>query len=179
MIVTIGTNDTLASPGAQLDYFQSVLDRMGRAGGRWLRAPVRDAADRPWTHRHEPHRGRRRTKRFLRRRYPNRCDQLGLLFDWVENGVAPGMSLTVTASETKAFRYARIRGIRATQAVRAVQRARTNARPRGRSVLTGARLHRSLGAPNRTRRWATVRAGRVSDSGGARPATHGSAMQYR
>ena len=31
MIVTIGTNDTLASPGAQLDYYQSVLDRMGRA----------------------------------------------------------------------------------------------------------------------------------------------------
>ena len=31
MIVTIGTNDTLASPGAQLDYYQAVLDKMGRA----------------------------------------------------------------------------------------------------------------------------------------------------
>ena len=30
MIVTIGTNDTLASPGAQLGYFQSVIERMGR-----------------------------------------------------------------------------------------------------------------------------------------------------
>ena len=30
MIVTIGTNDTLASPGAQLDYYQSVIDKMGR-----------------------------------------------------------------------------------------------------------------------------------------------------
>ena len=30
LIVTIGTGDTLASPGAQLDYFQSVLDKMGR-----------------------------------------------------------------------------------------------------------------------------------------------------
>ncbi len=30
LIVTIGTNDTLASPGAQLDYYQSVLDTMGR-----------------------------------------------------------------------------------------------------------------------------------------------------
>ena len=55
MIVTIGTNDTLASPGAQLDYFQSVLDRMGRATVDRLRAPVRDAADRTWTLRHEPH----------------------------------------------------------------------------------------------------------------------------
>ena len=31
MIVTIGTDDTLASPGAQLDYFQSLVDTMGRA----------------------------------------------------------------------------------------------------------------------------------------------------
>jgi feruloyl esterase len=31
LIVVIGTNDTLASPGAQLAYYQSVLDKMGRA----------------------------------------------------------------------------------------------------------------------------------------------------
>ena len=31
LIVAIGTNDTLASPGAQLDYYQSVIDKMGRA----------------------------------------------------------------------------------------------------------------------------------------------------
>src|SRR5262249_36500854 len=30
MIVAIGTNDTLASPGAQLDYYQSIIDKMGR-----------------------------------------------------------------------------------------------------------------------------------------------------
>lgn len=30
LIVTVGTNDSLASPGAQLDYYQSVIDRMGR-----------------------------------------------------------------------------------------------------------------------------------------------------
>jgi feruloyl esterase len=30
---------------------------------------------------------------------PNRYDQVGLLFDWVEKGVAPGMSVTVTAGE--------------------------------------------------------------------------------
>jgi feruloyl esterase len=29
-IVAIGTNDTLASPGSQLDYYQAVLDKMGR-----------------------------------------------------------------------------------------------------------------------------------------------------
>ena len=30
---------------------------------------------------------------------PNRYDQIGLLFDWVEKGVAPGMSVTVTAGD--------------------------------------------------------------------------------
>jgi hypothetical protein len=30
---------------------------------------------------------------------PNRYDQLGLLFDWVENDKAPGMAVTVTAGD--------------------------------------------------------------------------------
>src|SRR5436190_23893242 len=30
---------------------------------------------------------------------PNRYDQVGLLFDWVEKGAAPGMSVPVTAGE--------------------------------------------------------------------------------
>jgi len=30
---------------------------------------------------------------------PNRYDQTGLLFDWVENNVEPGMSVTVSAGE--------------------------------------------------------------------------------
>ena len=29
MIVTIGTGDTIASPGSQLDYFQSVIKKWG------------------------------------------------------------------------------------------------------------------------------------------------------
>ena len=99
MIVTIGTNDTLASPGAQLDYYQSVIDKMGRAHGRSLRAVVRDAADRPRPERHELQRRRRRQDA------PGRADSerativSALLFDWVEHGVAPGMSVTVTAGE--------------------------------------------------------------------------------
>ena len=30
---------------------------------------------------------------------PNRYDQVGLLLDWVENGAAPGLSVTVAAGE--------------------------------------------------------------------------------
>ena len=57
MIVTIGTNDTLASPGAQLDYYQSVVDTMGRRDGGPVRAALRHAADRARPERHQLQRG--------------------------------------------------------------------------------------------------------------------------
>ena len=44
MIVTIGTDDTLASPGAQLDYYQSLVDTMGQHDGSMVRAALRHAA---------------------------------------------------------------------------------------------------------------------------------------
>ena len=99
MIVTIGTNDTLASPGAQLDYYQSVIDKMGRATVDRFARLVRDAADRPRAERHQLRHRRRRASTIPLAPIPNRYDQLGLLFDWVENGKAPGMSVTVTAGE--------------------------------------------------------------------------------
>jgi len=98
MLVTIGTNDTLASPGAQLDYFQSVLDKMGRS--------TVDRFARLWV---MPQTGHGLSgssynvggdgKAVAAAPLPNRYDQTGLLFDWVENNVAPGMSVTVTAGE--------------------------------------------------------------------------------
>jgi feruloyl esterase len=98
MIVTIGTNDTLASPGAQLDYFQSVIDKMGRQ--------TVDRFARLWV---MPQTGHGLSgssynvagdgKPVAIAPIPNRYDQVGLLFDWVENDVAPGMSVTVTAGE--------------------------------------------------------------------------------
>ena len=98
MIVTIGTNDTLASPGAQLDYYQSVLDRMGRANvDRFARLFVMPQAGHGLSGTNYGTDGSGRTIRSLP--IPNRFDQLGLLFDWVENGVAPGMSVTVTAGD--------------------------------------------------------------------------------
>ena len=98
MLVTIGTNDTLASPGAQLDYFQSVLDKMGRS--------TVDRFARLWV---MPQTGHGLSgssynvagdgKAVATAPLPNRYDQNGLLFDWVENNVAPGMSVTVTGGE--------------------------------------------------------------------------------
>ena len=98
MIVTIGTNDTLASPGAQLDYYQSVLDRMGRdAVDRFARLFVMPQAGHGLSGTNYGQAGDGRT--IPTAPIPNRYDQVGLLFEWVENGTAPGMSVTVTAGE--------------------------------------------------------------------------------
>jgi len=98
MIVTIGTNDTLASPGAQLDYYQSVLDRMGRpAVDSFARLYVMPQAGHGLSGTNYGQTGEGRT--IPTSPIPNRYDQVGLLLDWVENGKAPGMSVTVTAGE--------------------------------------------------------------------------------
>jgi feruloyl esterase len=98
MIVTIGTNDTLASPGAQLDYFQSLVDRMGRATvDRFARLFVMPQTGHGLSGTNYATDGNGRT--IASQAIPNRYDQVGLLFDWAENGVAPGMSVTVTAGD--------------------------------------------------------------------------------
>jgi hypothetical protein len=95
MIVTIGTDDTLASPGAQLDYYQAVLDRMGRRGvdafarlfvipqanhGLMARTAEIDGAGKP----------------LERSALPTQFERFALLVDWVERGVAPAQSITLT-----------------------------------------------------------------------------------
>jgi feruloyl esterase len=98
MIVTIGTNDTLASPGAQLDYYQSVIDRMGRANvDRFARLFVMPQTGHGLSGTSYGVTGE--GKAIPSQPIPNRYDQLGLLFDWVERGTVPGMSATVTAGE--------------------------------------------------------------------------------
>lgn len=98
MIVTIGTNDTLASPGAQLDYFQSVVDKMGRATvDRFARFYAMPQTGHGLSGTNYGVDGEGKT--IPTAPIPNRYDQIGLLFDWVEKGIAPGMSVTVTAGE--------------------------------------------------------------------------------
>jgi hypothetical protein len=98
MIVTIGTNDTLASPGAQLDYFQSVVDTMKRATvDRFARFYVMPQTGHGLSGTNYGVDGDGKTIPPVA--IPNRYDQVGLLFEWVEQGKAPGMSVTVTAGE--------------------------------------------------------------------------------
>jgi hypothetical protein len=95
MIVTIGTDDTLASPGAQLDYYQAVLDTLGRrtsdAFARFFVMPqanhglVARTADIDGT-----------GKSIERVALPTSYERFALLVDWVERRLAPGTSITLT-----------------------------------------------------------------------------------
>jgi feruloyl esterase len=98
MIVTIGTNDTLASPGAQLDYYQAIVDKMGRSTvDRFARLFVMPQAGHGLSGTNYGVDGTGRA--IPTAPIPNRYDQTALLFDWVEKGVAPPMAVTVTAGE--------------------------------------------------------------------------------
>jgi feruloyl esterase len=98
MIVTIGTNDTLASPGAQLDYYQAVLDTMGRRSvDRFARLFVMPQTGHGLSGSSYPVDGAGKT--IPATPIPNRFDQTQLLFDWVERGMAPPSSVVVTAGD--------------------------------------------------------------------------------
>jgi pimeloyl-ACP methyl ester carboxylesterase len=98
MLVVIGTNDTLASPGAQLDYFQAVIDTMGEAAvdefARFFVIPQAGHGLRGTNHSTA---GDGSTLPPLP--IPNTFDRLGVLANWVENGIVPGKSVVVTAGD--------------------------------------------------------------------------------
>jgi feruloyl esterase len=98
VIVVVGTNDTLASPGAQLDYFQAVLDRMGReAVDSFARFFVLPQADHGLSGR--SHNVDGDGKEIPVQPIPSAYDRAGLLTSWGEDGKSPGKSVTVTAGE--------------------------------------------------------------------------------
>lgn len=111
MIVTIGLMDNLASNGAQLDYYQSLLDKMGRNkvdefarlfvvphGGHGLsgKGYAVNGEGKPVTPKNIPG--------------PNGDDNLDLLVSWVEKKQAPAKTLVVDekgriGTDTKAKGY--------------------------------------------------------------------------
>lgn len=96
LIVTIGTNDTRASPGAQLDYFQSAVDKMGRdqvdAFARFFVIPQ---AGHGLNGNSNGTNGAGKTVPVTP--IPNQYDKRGLIEKWVERNEAPGKTLVVTA----------------------------------------------------------------------------------
>jgi pimeloyl-ACP methyl ester carboxylesterase len=98
MIVTIGTDDTLASPGAQLDYFQSLVDTMGQARLEgFARLFVMPQAGHGLSGRNYGTDGEGKTVPVAP--IPNTFDRFSLLANWVERKSAPGTSVVVTAGD--------------------------------------------------------------------------------
>ncbi len=97
-IVTIGTNDTLASPGAQLDYYQAVIDRMGRAAvdgfARLFVVPQAGHGLTGTVYGTDGNGASIPTPPLA-----SGYERFAVLVDWVERGQAPGMSLTVQTGD--------------------------------------------------------------------------------
>jgi feruloyl esterase len=98
MIVTIGTNDTLASPGAQLDYYEAVIDKMGRrAVDQFARFFVIPQANHALAASTAEIDGQGRP--IERSPLPTSFERFAYLVDWVERGAAPATTLTLTGGE--------------------------------------------------------------------------------
>jgi len=97
VIVAIGTNDSLASPGAQLDYYQSVLDKMGRSSvDEFARLYVIPQTGHGLTGSSYTMNGDGRA--IAATQIPSRFDRISMLLDWVEKGTAPPKSATLTGN---------------------------------------------------------------------------------
>ena len=98
LIVAIGTNDTLASPGAQLDYYQSVIKKMGRKKvDKFARFFVLPQTGHGLSGMNYSTDGD--GKSIPTAPIPNTFSRLNLLMDWVEKNAAPPMSVTVTGGK--------------------------------------------------------------------------------
>ena len=96
LISVIGTNDTLASPGAQLDYYQSVLDTMGRGSvDQFARLWVLPMTNHGLGGSSYGVNGAGEPNATFP--IPNGHDRVSMIVDWVEQGVAPPKAPVVTA----------------------------------------------------------------------------------
>lgn len=96
MIVMIGTMDDIASPGAQLDYYQSVLDKMGRKNvDQFARLFVVPQTGHGLSGRGSKVNGKGETVEARNIPSPSSNDNMEMLVNWVEKGMAPSKTLVV------------------------------------------------------------------------------------
>jgi feruloyl esterase len=95
MIVAVGTDDTIAPSGEQLNYYQSIIDTMGReAVDSFARLYVVPQTGHGLSGRAAPIDGDGNATAGAA--IPNSLDRFALLQNWVENGVAPGGNEVLT-----------------------------------------------------------------------------------
>lgn len=96
IIITVGTMDNIASSGAQLDYYQSLINKMGQKKiDDFARLYVVPQAGHSLSGKSYKFNGEGRsvaTQNFLS---PNRDDKTDLIIAWVEKNQAPAKTLVV------------------------------------------------------------------------------------
>jgi len=98
MIVTIGTMDNIASPGAQLDYYQSLLDKMGRGTiDKFARLFVVPQAGHGLSGKGYKVNGEGKPVEVKNLPSPNGDDNMDLLVNWVEKNQAPSKTMIIDA----------------------------------------------------------------------------------
>jgi hypothetical protein len=96
IIITIGAMDNIASPGAQLDYYQSLLDKMGRKTiDKFARLYVVPQAGHGLSGRSYKVNGEGKPVEVKNIPGPNGNDNMNLLMNWVENEQAPAKTLVI------------------------------------------------------------------------------------
>jgi feruloyl esterase len=95
LVVIVGTDDTIAPSGEQLDYYQAMLDAMGRrAVDSFARLYVLPQTGHGLTGSSASIDGNGTAVQPTP--IPSSIDRFALLREWVENGTAPGRSEVVT-----------------------------------------------------------------------------------
>lgn len=98
MIVTIGTMDNIASPGAQLDYYQSLLGKMGRGTiDKFARLYVVPQAGHGLSGKGYKLNGEGKPVEVKNLPSPNGDDNMDLLVNWVEKNQAPTKTMVIDA----------------------------------------------------------------------------------
>ena len=96
IIITVGTMDFIASSGAQLDYYQSVLDKMKRKKvDKFARLYVIPQAGHGLSGRSYKENGEGAAVTVKNIPSPNQNDKIDLLLSWVERGEAPPKTLFI------------------------------------------------------------------------------------
>ncbi len=96
IIITVGTQDFIASSGAQLDYYQSLINKMGQKKlDKFARLYVVPQGGHGLSGRSYKMNGDGETVEVKNIPAPNSNDKMDILISWVEEGRAPAKTLVV------------------------------------------------------------------------------------
>jgi feruloyl esterase len=96
IILTVGTQDFIASSGAQLDYYQSLINKMGQKKlNKFARLYVLPQAGHGLSGKSYKMNGDGETVEVKNIPSPNSDDKMDMIISWVEEGRAPAKTLVI------------------------------------------------------------------------------------